>query len=130
MRTLLKLVLILFLAFWVLPILLAPVLVLLSIALPNLWQTRPGFYNTMIHPMGYGIGLPEIVILLVVALFVIVFSALILRVVFRGSNGRYREAPTDEIRMMQEIYRSLSQMEKRVEALETILLDRVRKSQQ
>ena len=124
MRTLLKLVLFLFLAFWVVPILLAPVLVLLSIALPNLGQARLGFH---ISPVGYGLGLPEIVVLVVVGLFVITFAALILRVVFRGSNGRYREAPPDETRMMQEIYRSLSQMEKRVEALETILLDRVRK---
>ena len=34
----------------------------------------------------------------------------------------------DETRMMQEIYHGLSRMEKRVEALETILLDRARQA--
>ena len=127
MRTFLKVVLFLFLAFWVVPILLAPALVLLAIALPHLWQTRLGLHNAVVYPMSHGLGLPEIVILLVVALVVVAFAALILRVIFRGSNGSYKEAPPDETRMMQEIYRSLSRMEKRVEALETILLDRVRK---
>jgi hypothetical protein len=43
---------------------------------------------------------------------------------FRG-NGHYgsREDP-DEVRMMQEIYQGLSGLERRVESLETLLLDR------
>ena len=125
MRTLLKIILFLFLVIWVLPLVLAPVFVLLGAALPNLFRSHQAF-NTMWPVM----GLPEIGILFVVALFVVAFAALILRVVFRGSNGRYKEAPADETRMMQEIYRSLSQMEKRIEALETILLDRVRRNRQ
>ena len=40
----------------------------------------------------------------------------------RGSNGRRLDE--EEARMMQEIYQGLEKMEKRVEALETLLLDR------
>ena len=38
-----------------------------------------------------------------------------------------RKLQTDEARMIQEIYQGLSRMEGRVEALETIILDRERK---
>lgn len=126
MRTFLKVILILFLAFWMVPVLLASVLGVLGIALPVLWRPHAA-YSPALHPVGFSLGLPEMVILVAIALGVVVFAAVILRLVFHGSNGSYREAPADESRMMQEIYRSLSRMEKRVEALETILLDRVRK---
>ena len=108
------------------PVLLASVLAVLGIALPVLWRPHAAL-SPALHPMGFSLGLPELVILLVIAIGVVVFAAVILRMVFHGSNGGYRDAPADESRMMQEIYRSLSRMEKRVEALETILLDRVRR---
>ena len=38
-----------------------------------------------------------------------------------------KHAANDEARMFQEIYQGISKMEKRVEALETILLDRERR---
>jgi nitrate reductase gamma subunit len=40
-----------------------------------------------------------------------------------GVSRKSREADSDETRMIQEIYQGLSQMEKRVENLETILMD-------
>jgi phage shock protein B len=47
---------------------------------------------------------------------------------FKGKvSGKDRQDQTDEAKMIQEIYRGLSQMEARVEALETILLERDRK---
>jgi len=44
--------------------------------------------------------------------------------ILAGRNRKGKAANVDEARMIQEIYGSLSKMEKRVEALETILLDR------
>ncbi|MFH1293034.1 MAG: phage-shock protein [Pseudomonadota bacterium] len=44
-----------------------------------------------------------------------------------GLSQKGQKLQTDEARMIQEIYQGLSQMEGRVEALETIILDRERK---
>ena len=38
-----------------------------------------------------------------------------------------KQAQTEETKMIQDIYKGLSKMEERVEALETILMDRQRK---
>jgi len=44
-----------------------------------------------------------------------------------GLSKKGQKLQTDEARMIQEIYQGLSRMEGRVEALETIILDRERK---
>ena len=44
-----------------------------------------------------------------------------------GLSQKSQKLQTDEARMIQEIYQGLSRMEGRVEALETIILDRERK---
>ena len=44
-----------------------------------------------------------------------------------GVSGKSRQDQADEAKMIQEIYKGLSRMEERVEALETIILDRERK---
>jgi phage shock protein B len=44
-----------------------------------------------------------------------------------GLSARSREAQGEEARMIQEIYQGLSRMETRVEALETILMERKEK---
>jgi hypothetical protein len=41
-----------------------------------------------------------------------------------GLPSKERQGQEDEARMIQEIYHGLSRMEKRVESLETILIDR------
>ena len=46
-----------------------------------------------------------------------------------GLSQKGQKLQTDEARTIQEIYQGLSQMEKRLEALETIILDRERKDQ-
>ncbi|MCJ7776671.1 MAG: phage shock protein B [Desulfobulbaceae bacterium] len=46
-----------------------------------------------------------------------------------GLSQKGQKLQTDEARMIQEIYQGLSRMEGRVEALETIILDRERKDQ-
>jgi phage shock protein B len=44
-----------------------------------------------------------------------------------GLSQKGQKLQTDEARMIQEIYQGLSRMEGRVEALETIIVDRERK---
>ena len=61
-----------------------------------------------------------------ILLFVIIFAFVLAlkRTQGTGSMQRGNKLDTDETRLMQEIYLGLSRMEERVEALETILLDR------
>lgn len=40
-----------------------------------------------------------------------------------GLSGNSRQSQSDEARVIQEIYQGLSRMEKRIDALETILMD-------
>ena len=63
-----------------------------------------------------------------ILLFVIIFAFVLAlkRTQGSGSMQRGSKLDTDETRLMQEIYQGLSRMEERVEALETILLDRER----
>jgi phage shock protein B len=50
-----------------------------------------------------------------------------IKIIKGGVSRKDQKLQTEEARLIQEIYQGLSQMEKRVEALETILLDRERK---
>ena len=63
-----------------------------------------------------------------ILLFVIIFAFVLAlkRTQGSGSMQRGSKIGNDETRLMQEIYQGLSRMEERVEALETILLDRER----
>ena len=65
-------------------------------------------------------------LVVVVALFVGAILLASLRILGGESTKQGRRVQSEETRMMQEIYHGLSKMEKRVEALETILLDRAR----
>ena len=47
-----------------------------------------------------------------------------------GISRQSRKNEAEEAKMMQEIFRGLSRMEKRVEALETILMDRKEKGEE
>jgi len=44
-----------------------------------------------------------------------------------GVTGKGRQMETNEARMIQEIHQNLSKMEKRIESLETVILERERK---
>ncbi len=46
--------------------------------------------------------------------------------IIKGTPKKGKEVSTDETEMMQELFRTASRMEKRIEALETLLLDRAR----
>jgi phage shock protein B len=52
-----------------------------------------------------------------------------IRIVKEGVSRKAQAYQADETRMIQEIYQGLSKMEQRIEALETILLDRERKGE-
>ena len=75
-----------------------------------------------------------------VFIFAIIFGGIILALTIIGStilmaikirkdggSRKSRQIETNETRMIQEIHQSLSKMEKRVESLETIILERERK---
>ncbi len=68
-----------------------------------------------------------------VILALVIFCGTILmaiRMRHGGVSPKDRKYQTDEAKMIQEIYHGLSGMEKRVEALETILMDRQGKDKQ
>jgi phage shock protein B len=50
-----------------------------------------------------------------------------IRIIKGGISRKGQNLQTDETKKIQEIYQGLSRMEKRIEALETIILDRERK---
>jgi len=47
-----------------------------------------------------------------------------LKIIKGGLSSKNRKTQTDEARIMQEIYQGLARMEERVDALETIIMDR------
>ena len=52
-----------------------------------------------------------------------------IKIVKGGLSRKGQKLETDEAKVIQQIYQGLSRMEERVEALETIILDRERKDQ-
>ncbi len=64
----------------------------------------------------------------ILALAIIGSTILMAIRIFKGeASGKGQRLDAEEARMIQEIYQGLSKMEKRVEALETIILDLGRK---
>ena len=64
------------------------------------------------------------------ALILAIISSTILiaiKILKGGLSRKGQKIQTDEARMIQEIYQGISKMEQRVEALETLILDRDRK---
>ena len=49
-----------------------------------------------------------------------------MKIIKGGGSGRGRKSQSEEAMMIQEIYSGLSQMEERVDSLETLLLNRER----
>jgi len=68
---------------------------------------------------------------LIIALAIIASTILgSIRIIRGGVSRKSRKLEADEAGMIQELYQGLSKMESRVEALETLLLDRERKDRQ
>lgn len=120
----------------------AAILVLGIVAVSMVWvfstpgQVTPQFVAEspyLVQPHAYGVPphAPSWIELLVVfatlmflGLIFIVASAIAWRLVGHRSRHARTVAATEETRLIQEIYHGLSRMEQRVEALETLLLDR------
>ncbi len=64
-----------------------------------------------------------------VLILAIIGSTILMAIkIFKGPTSKKgQQNETDEAKMIQEIYKGLSLMEERLEALETIILDRERK---
>ncbi len=73
-------------------------------------------HNVMIVAIVFG----SIVAVLAIIPFTILFAIKLFR---GGVSGQDRKNQAEEARMIQEIHYGLSEMDKRVEALETILMD-------
>ena len=75
-----------------------------------------------------GIGILELIILGVIVIPVVAVIGFLLvagLAVLRG-GGKSRRSNPDEARLIQEIHRGLDKMEKRIESLETIVLDQTK----
>ncbi|QTA92645.1 phage-shock protein [Desulfonema magnum] len=55
---------------------------------------------------------------------------IVIRILRGGLSREEREILSEETRMIQDIYQGLSKMERRLDTLETILLDRERKERE
>ncbi|MFH1153301.1 MAG: phage-shock protein [Pseudomonadota bacterium] len=64
---------------------------------------------------------------IVIALAIISGTILMAIRLYSGVSTRHRNNETEEAKLIQEIYAGLSRMEKRVETLETILMERTGK---
>lgn len=81
-----------------------------------------------------GIGIAELSVLMVFGIPMLAILGWILlsalRILMGESTKEGKRVNTDEARIMQEIHLGLSSLEKRVEALETLLLDRARREKE
>ena len=73
----------------------------------------------------------ELIIILILGIpMAIIIGAIVIVALWitkRGSTSQAKETRAQESRMIQEIYRGLSNLEKRVESLETIIIDEAAK---
>lgn len=77
----------------------------------------------------FGINHIEMFIIFLVILPFLLFVVWVIKAM-RGESSRARlYSNPEEVRMIQQIYEDLQRMEKRMEALETILLDRAREAE-
>ncbi len=66
----------------------------------------------------------------IVALAALICGTILLIAKIRSSNGAPRASDREETRIIQEIYQGLSKMENRIEALEIILTENIKREQQ
>ncbi len=77
------------------------------------------------------LSLMALILVLAIPLLAIAAPVLIVLAIIRalsGSSGKRRQAEVEETRIMQDIHHGLSEMEKRITNLETIILERARKT--
>lgn len=67
------------------------------------------------------------IVFIVVGLPVMAFTLITLAKILKGTTGSSETHPAgDDAELIQQIYHGLNRMEKRIEALETIIIDRER----
>lgn len=75
--------------------------------------------------MGGVVGVIIVFIVIALPLIIIAGTTLLgIKIIKGGSSPKDPRARADETRIIQEIYQGLTRMEERVEALETILIER------
>lgn len=79
------------------------------------------------HPGMYFVTMVFALPVLVVAGFFLIWA---LKIITGGTTRQKEQLQAEETRTIQEIHQGLIRMEERIEALETILLDRERKEPQ
>lgn len=67
-----------------------------------------------------------LILFIMVGLPVLCVTSIVLAVILRYGIGRHKKSPTaEETRLIQSMHHQLGTLEKRIESLETILLERV-----
>ena len=133
MKVIVQFLFIVFFAIFILPLMLAPLLMLVAMALPS-FITPQGmhevlglphnFFNNFYHFNSMPLFLLSLVFILVVGFICIK----IMKLLFSKDYEKVKEVETEDAHNMQEMFRGLSRLEKRVETLETILMDRMDQS--
>ena len=103
--------------------------VVLGIVVPNVSYSPAHVDST--PQMMFGTQNAKLILILLVAgaaFILLLFGLLVvfLRWIFGGRRRSPRQESVNETRLMQEIYRGLSRMDKRIESLETVLLGQER----
>lgn len=81
------------------------------------------------HPTGVGALAVLMVFLIPLAAIIGFFMVLALKILRGNPRRRTGSESEEETRMIQEIYSGLARLDERVEALETLVLDRERKDE-
>ncbi len=107
-------------------IFLAILLPSLGIAIPELGRELGYTPNQGMDPIAsVFIGLVPLVGFALMLLFCLCVVAFVMRMVGREPSRAKAKDAMEETRLIQELYHGMSRMEKRIESLETLLLDRV-----
>lgn len=80
--------------------------------------------------MNWATTLVVLILAIPLAIVLGVVTIAIVAILRGGTSDKARRLDEDEARTMQQIYQGLEKMEKRVEALETLLLEREGKDEQ
>ncbi len=131
MRTLLRLLLVIAIVYVCCSLVLGSATLVAAITAPFV-RTRFGLGETLLSPFCWGSQwsglMPPLGVVIGPALVLAMLICLVLvaiKILKGGTSKNHERAQAEESRTMQELYQGFSRMEERVEALETILLERV-----
>jgi phage shock protein B len=133
MRALVQLVMVMVIGFMALLVVLTVAGVFMAILLPSLGVAIPELGRELGYSPNQGmdpiasvfVGLVPLVGFALMLLFCLCVVAFVMRMVGREPSRAKAKDAMEETRLIQELYHGMSRMEKRIESLETLLLDRV-----